>query len=124
MGTMVSMEPASNSCVVDNLLAKVDAAQVAFDRKQPSVAVQLLQTFIQEVEAQKGKHIRAERASSLMTQARTVINAIISTKASTPAFLKAGLSSLHYAQPVQHEGGMAADPAVRLAAALDPSIKV
>ncbi len=95
MVTAMSMGPASNSGVVDSLLAKVDAAQVAFARKQPSVAVQLLQTFIQEVEAHKGTHIGSERAISLMTQAQTVINSIVSTKATNPILMKAGLTSLN-----------------------------
>ncbi len=116
MGTMVSMGPTSDG-VVDRLLAKVDAAQVAFDHKQPSVAVQLLQTFIQEVEVQKGKHIQVERASHLMTQAQAVIHAIISTKTANPAFLKAGLASPPSAQ-------RAAATAIPLATALDPRIKV
>jgi hypothetical protein len=120
MGTMVSMGPVDKGMVVDNLLAKVDAAQVAFDRKQPSVAVQLLQTFIQEVEAQKGRQIRAERASMLTNQAQTVIRAIISTKRLDPAFLKAGISGPHTEASAQQPGN---SPIRQLAAAIEPKIK-
>ena len=43
-------------------MAKLDAAQAAFDRGQTHVAVNLLNAFINEVNAQSGKHIAADHA--------------------------------------------------------------
>ena len=52
----------TNQGVTQSLVAKLGAAQAAVDRGQPDVAINLLEAFIQEVEAQAGRHIVAERA--------------------------------------------------------------
>jgi len=47
--------------VTNDPLAKLNAAQKAVDRGQPSVAVSNLSAFVQAVEAQSGKHIEASQ---------------------------------------------------------------
>lgn len=59
--------------VRDSLLAKLDAAQAAFDRGQPTTAANQLRAFINEVDAQTGKAILAEHASHLVAHAEIVI---------------------------------------------------
>ena len=66
----------TNKGVANSLLAKLDAAQVALDRGQPGVAVNLLHAFTNEVNAQTGKHIVAEHAGHLVEHARKVITAL------------------------------------------------
>jgi len=58
------------------LLAKTSAAQVALDHDQPQVAIRLLYSFIQEVNAQAGKSIAAEHAGHLVDHAQNVIKAL------------------------------------------------
>lgn len=76
------VEHAANAGHIDNagiaksLLAKLDAAQKALDRGQPSVAVNNLNAFVQAVEAQSGKHIEASHAGHLITHAQNVITAL------------------------------------------------
>lgn len=65
-----------NPGVTKSLLAKLDAAQAALDRVQEDVAVNILQAFIQNVEAQAGKHIVAEHAEHLVMHATEVIIAL------------------------------------------------
>lgn len=62
--------------VTTSLLAKLDAAQAALDRGQTEVAVNILQAFIQDVEAQAGKHIVTEHAEHLVTHTTEVITAL------------------------------------------------
>lgn len=64
--------------VLQSLLAKIDAAQVAYDRGQIATAVYLLRAFIQEVEALAGKQIDAEHAAHMIEHAGHVIEAISS----------------------------------------------
>jgi hypothetical protein len=63
----------TNKGVANSLLAKLDAAQAALDQGQPGVAVNLLHAFINEVNAQAGKHIVAEHAPHLVEHAQNVI---------------------------------------------------
>ena len=63
----------NNDGIVASLLAKLDAAQAAVDRGQPKVAIQLLQAFIQEVEAQTNVHIAQPHAGHLVMHAEMVI---------------------------------------------------
>lgn len=62
--------------VRDSLLAKLDAAQAAFDRGQAGVAANQLRAFINEVSAQAGKAILAEPADHLARHAEIVIAAL------------------------------------------------
>lgn len=62
--------------VRDSLLAKLDAAQAAFDRGQTGVAVNQLRAFINETSAQDGKAILAEHAGYLTGHAEIVIAAL------------------------------------------------
>ena len=65
-----------NPGIAKGLLAKVDAAQAAFDRGQAAVAMHTLQAFIQEVNAQAGKHIITEHAGHLVEHAQMVVKAL------------------------------------------------
>ena len=65
-----------NAGIVASLLAKLDATQAALDRGQPHVAIQLLQAFIQEVEAQANAHIAQPHAGHLVLHAGIVIQAL------------------------------------------------
>jgi hypothetical protein len=62
--------------VAQSLFAKLDAAQAAVDRGQPDVAINILQPFVQEVEAQAGKHIQADHAMHMAHHAEMVIAAL------------------------------------------------
>lgn len=65
-----------NPGVTQSLLAKLEAAQAAVDRNQPAVAINILQAFIQEVQAQAGEHIVSEHAGHLVEHAQLVIQAL------------------------------------------------
>lgn len=62
--------------VANSLLAKLDAAQSALDRGQTSAAINNLQAFINEVQAQAGKHIDAMHAQHMVMHAQLVIQAL------------------------------------------------
>jgi hypothetical protein len=62
-----------NADLAQSLFAKLDAAQSALDRGQPAVAVQILQAFIYEVQAQAGVHIDAEHAVHMVMHAQEII---------------------------------------------------
>lgn len=66
----------TNSSVANSLMAKLDAAQAAVDRGQPGVAINILQAFINEVNAQAGIHIDADHAGHLVAHAENVITAL------------------------------------------------
>ena len=66
----------SNMGVANSLLRKLDAAQAAQDRGQSDVAVNQLHAFVNEVNAQTGKHIQAEHADHLVMHANNVIAAL------------------------------------------------
>jgi hypothetical protein len=76
------VEHAASQGIIDNqgvtksLLAKLGAAQAAFDRGQTSVAINDLQAFIHEVQAQAGKHIVQEHAQHMVMHAQLVIQAL------------------------------------------------
>ena len=59
--------------IVKSLDAKLEAAQRAQARGQNPVAVNKLNAFIQEVEAQTGKHITSQAAAILIRAAQYVI---------------------------------------------------
>jgi predicted negative regulator of RcsB-dependent stress response len=65
-----------NQGVTNSLLAKLDAAQAALDRGQTSVAINNLEAFIHEVQAQAGKHIDQVHAGHLVEHAQVVIQAL------------------------------------------------
>ncbi|HEX9133911.1 MAG TPA: hypothetical protein VF844_16590 [Ktedonobacteraceae bacterium] len=65
-----------NQGITNSLLAKLDAAQAALDRGQTSVAINTLQAFINEVQAQAGKHIVQPHAGHLIERAQLVIQAL------------------------------------------------
>ena len=63
----------TNDGVANALLAKLDAAQAALDRGQPAVAVNNLNAFINQVQAQSGKHIDPVHADHMIMHAQMVI---------------------------------------------------
>jgi len=65
-----------NKGVANSLMAKLDAAQAALDRGQAGAAINLLNAFVNEVNAQAGKHIAADHAGMLMNHAQQVITAL------------------------------------------------
>jgi hypothetical protein len=62
--------------VANSLLAELNAAQAALDRGQTSVAINNLQAFIHEVQAQAGKHINSMHAQHMVMHAQMVIQAL------------------------------------------------
>ncbi len=72
----VDMAHIDNPGIANSLFAKLDAAQAAVDRSQPSAAVNQLKAFVKEVKAQAGKHIAAEHAEHLQQHAGLVIQAL------------------------------------------------
>ena len=65
-----------NAGVAASLEAKINAAQAAVDRGQLAVAVNQLNAFIHEVQAQAGRHIEAEHAAHMIMHAEQVITAL------------------------------------------------
>ena len=65
-----------NQGVSNSLLAKLDAAQTAQDRGQTGTAINLLDAFIHEVQAQAGKHIEATHAEHMVMHAQMVIQVL------------------------------------------------
>jgi hypothetical protein len=66
----------TNRGITQSLLAKIDAAQAAADRGQPTVAISQLHAFIGEVGAQSGRFIIAEHAAHMIQHAEQVIDAL------------------------------------------------
>jgi hypothetical protein len=62
--------------VANSLLAKLNAAQAALGRGQTSVAINELQAFIQQVQAQAGKHIDSMYTQHMVMHAQSVIQAL------------------------------------------------
>jgi hypothetical protein len=62
-----------NPGVARSLLAKLDSAQKSVDHSQPAVAINKLEAFVHELDAQAGKHIVAEHAAHLRMHAQDVI---------------------------------------------------
>jgi len=65
-----------NQGVTNSLFAKLGAAQAAFDRGQTGTAINLLNAFINEVQAQAGKHIDQMHAEHMVMHAQMVIRAL------------------------------------------------
>jgi hypothetical protein len=68
----------SNAGVANSLLRKIDAALAAEDWGNTSVAVRILEAFINEVEAQAGIHIDSTHADHMITHATNVIVDLLS----------------------------------------------
>lgn len=62
--------------VANSLLAKLDTAQAAQDRKQVAVSIHLLEGFINEASAQAGIHIEEMHAAHMIMHAEMVIAAL------------------------------------------------
>lgn len=67
----------NNPGITKSLLAKLDAAQAADDQGRPAVAINILQAFANQVQAQAGKHIApAMHAEHLLDHTQLVIDAL------------------------------------------------
>jgi hypothetical protein len=66
----------TNKGVTNSLLAELAAAQAAQDRGATGAAINQLGAFINEVNAQAGKHIASEHAGHLAEHAQNVIAAL------------------------------------------------
>lgn len=62
----------TNDGVANSLLAKLATAQAAFDRGQTTVAVNILNAFVNQLEAQTGQHVLEPHASCLIHHAHQV----------------------------------------------------
>jgi hypothetical protein len=65
-----------NKGIANSLLAKLDAAQAAYERGNVEAARNILDAFINEVEAQRGKHISEWAADLLIADASAVRDAL------------------------------------------------
>jgi hypothetical protein len=65
-----------NAGVARALLAKLDAAAMAVAHQQPLQAVNILEAFVAQVDAQAGHHIHPEHAAHLRGHAEAVIAAL------------------------------------------------
>jgi hypothetical protein len=72
--------------IVNSLDAKLEAAQRAHDRGQRHTAVNILNAFVHEVEAQTGKHITEEAAVILIRGAQYITNRLTQQVAVSPGF--------------------------------------
>jgi hypothetical protein len=70
--------------LADSLLAKLDGAQAAV-RRQPTIAIQLLESFIQEVQAESGISLEPETATRLALQAQRIIDVVYEVSWSSTA---------------------------------------
>ncbi len=64
----------SSAGVYNSLLQKLNAAQAAWDKGQAHVVANVLNAFMNEVQAQTGKHIKMDAASMLIANAQVVID--------------------------------------------------
>ena len=60
-----------------SLLAKLDSALDSLDRGRDNTAVNQLESFVNEVEAQSGKKLTTEEADELIAAAQEVIDNIL-----------------------------------------------
>jgi hypothetical protein len=66
----------TNEGIVQSLLAKLNRAQNAYDRGQINAAINALNAFINEVQAQGGIHIVTPHDQHLIEHAQHVIHAL------------------------------------------------
>lgn len=72
----VAMGHIDNQGIARSLFAKLDAAQAAHDRGQPTVAINVLQALINAIGAQSGHHIDAQHAAHMIEHTQSVIEAL------------------------------------------------
>jgi 5'-nucleotidase / UDP-sugar diphosphatase len=84
-----------NNGIYTSLLKTLQQAQKALDKGQVVVAINVLNAFINEVEAQSGKGISPEAAAILIADAQWVINWLMTNES-----LFLGLYSLAYSETV------------------------
>ena len=65
-----------NAGVLNSLMQKLANAESAFARGQTNTIINGLKAFINEVKAQKGRHIKEEAADIVISDAQTLIEQI------------------------------------------------
>ena len=70
------MQVIDNAGITNSLQKKLEVAQAAQENSKPGEAIKVLQAFINEVEAQSGKHIASEQAGHIIMHAKQVIQAL------------------------------------------------
>ena len=65
-----------NKGILNSLMKKLENAEAAFARGQIKTTINELNAFINEVKAQKGKHIKEEAADILINDAQSLIEQI------------------------------------------------
>lgn len=66
-----------NRGIYNGLLGTLNKAQKALDKGNINLAVNLLNSFINEVQAQSGKHITSDAAAILIAEAQWIINSVM-----------------------------------------------
>ena len=66
-----------NSGIAQSLLAKLAAAAEAVDRGQPGTAIEILDAFGLEVEAQTGRRLSPETADVLLDDAASLVESLL-----------------------------------------------
>ena len=67
-----------NSGIANALLAKLEAAMEATERGQPATAIEILEAFAHEVEAQAGQHLSPDMADLLLDDALSLAESLAS----------------------------------------------
>lgn len=70
------MRHIDNDGIARSLLSKLDAAQANLDRGKIDNAIDILEDFVEQVQAQSGKHIDPMHAEHLIHHAHMVIAAL------------------------------------------------
>jgi hypothetical protein len=65
-----------NQGVVNSLLAETSAARAALNRRDKATAINILNAFIHDVQAEAGQHIDATYAEHMVMHAQNVIKAL------------------------------------------------
>ena len=76
VGQAAQMGHIDNQGVANSLLAEISAAQASLARGNKATAINILNAFIHDVEAQAGQHIDADHAAHMVTHAQNVIQAL------------------------------------------------
>lgn len=63
--------------VLDALITRLEAAQCAFSKRQPVMAIQLLNKFVQEVQGHAGRRIDFEVANHLVAHAQAIMDSMM-----------------------------------------------
>jgi hypothetical protein len=76
VGQAAQMGHIDNQGVASSLLGEISAAQASLNHGDKTAAINILNAFIHDVQAQAGQHIDATHAGHMVTHAQNVINAL------------------------------------------------